>query len=81
MVEVKGQSQSFPRNVKNHEKIVKDHNFLKNIDFCHFRHLCAAITLLPVVDRIAQHKSWNNFKKLRAGVTFLKKSLFDTPNL
>ena len=36
MVEVKGQNQSFPRNVKNHEKIVKDHNFLRNFEFGHF---------------------------------------------
>ena len=37
-----------------------------------------AITLLPVVDQIAQHKNWKNFKKLRVGMTFLK-SRFLTP--
>ena len=39
-----------------------------------------AITLLPVLDRTALWKSWKFFKKLLAGMTFLKKSVFDPPN-
>ena len=37
-----------------------------------------AITLLPVVDQIAQHKNWKYFKNLRVGMIFLK-SRFLTP--
>ena len=38
-----------------------------------------AITLLPLLDRTALWKSWKFFKKLLAGMTFLKKSVFDPP--
>ena len=39
-----------------------------------------AITLLPVLDQTALWKNWKKFKKLLAGMTFLKKSVFDPPN-
>ena len=78
MVEVKDKSQSFPRNFKNHEKNVKYHNFFEKFWLLSLPTSLRAITLLPVLDRIAQNKSWNHFKKLRSGMTFLK-SRFLTP--
>ena len=79
MVEVTGQSQSFPRNFKNHEKKCQRSQFFEKFWLLSLPTSLRAITLLPVLDRIAQNKSWNIFKKLRAGLTFLKRSLFDSP--
>ena len=79
MVEVKGQSQSFPRNFKIHEKNCQRSQFFEKFWLLSLPTSLRAITLLPVLDRNAQNKSRNNFKKLRAGMTFLKKSLFDPP--
>ena len=39
-----------------------------------------AITLLPVLDRTVLRKNLKKIKKLLAGMTFLKKSVFDPPN-
>ena len=78
MVEVKGQSQSFPRNVKNHKKNCQRSQFFEKFWLLSLPTSLRAITLLPVVDQIAQHKKWKYFKKLRAGMTFLK-SRFLTP--
>ena len=79
MVEVRGQSQSFPRNVKNHKKNVRDHNFFEKFWLLSLPTSLRAITLLPVVDQIAQHKNWKYFKKLRAGMTFLKSRFLNPP--
>ena len=38
-----------------------------------------AISLLPVLDRTVLRKNWKKIKKLLAGMTFLKKSVFDPP--
>ena len=78
MVEVRGQSQSFPRNVKNNKKNCQRSQFFEKFWLLSLPTSLRAITLLPVVDQIAQHKNWKYFKHLRVGMTFLK-SRFLTP--
>ena len=75
MVEVRGQSQSFPRTVKNHKKNCQRSQFFEKFWLLSLPTSLRAITLLPVVDQIENRKY---FKKLRAGMTFLK-SRFLTP--
>ena len=79
MVEVRGQSQSFPRNVKNHKKNSQRSQFFEKFWLLSLPTSLRAITLLLVVDQIAQHKNWKYFKKIASRYDFSQKSLFDPP--
>ena len=80
ILEVKSQKSIISEKSQKSRKKCQKSRFFKNFWLLSLPTSLRAITLLPVLDRTAKQKSWKIFKKLRAGMTFLKKSVFDPPN-
>ena len=80
IMEVKRQKSISSEKSQKSQKNCQKSRFFEKFWLLWFPTSLCAITLLPVLDRTAKQKSWKKFKKLRAGMTFLKKSVFDPPN-
>ena len=77
--DVKGQKSIFSEKSRKSRKKSQKSRFFENFWLLWLPTSLRAITLLPALDRTAQQNSWKNFKKVQAGMTFLKKSVFDPP--
>ena len=79
IIKIKGQMSTISEKSQKSRKNWQKLRFFEKFWLLWLSTSLRAITLLPVPDRTAQQKSWKNFKKMRAGMTILKKSAFDPP--